>query len=106
MLAASEHPLRVASSRLATAINQSSLDSAGSNLDCFRRCHDAKLHQCTDALMMHRSCSSLQYNINVYFNVVGELISAALCVEQPRKDPSHLGASSRTPHPKERWYRS
>jgi hypothetical protein len=48
----------------------------------------------------------IQY-INVYFNVVGELISAArLSVEQPRKDPSHPGALSKMLHPNERQNRS
>jgi hypothetical protein len=65
------------------------------------------VNQFHSVLFSNNGIVLIQYNINVYFNVVGELlISAALCVEQPRKDPSHPGASSKMPHPKERQNRS
>ena len=42
-------------------MDESSLDSAGSCLDCFHQSSDAKVRQCTDALMMiRRSFSSLE----------------------------------------------
>ena len=41
-------------------MDESSLDSSGRCLDCFHQSSDAKVRQCTDALMIRRSFSSLE----------------------------------------------
>jgi hypothetical protein len=48
-------------------MDEYSLDSAGSCLDCFHQSSDAKVRQCTEALMIRRSFSSLEPIVLISF---------------------------------------